>query len=332
MHNNALQIRWHILRSIREFFWNKRFTEVETPLIVAKPGQEPHLSPMELNVHNQAGKSFKAYLHTSPEYAMKKMLGNGYDKIFTICKTFRDYESFGGEHNPEFTIIEWYRNGGTLEEIMDDCQKLCSYVASSLNMSNNKGQKTKDFFSSWERLTMRELWLRELHVDLDELLTKKSMNKLCNDLGMRASADEPYEDLFYKIFLNKIESKLGQDRPLILSHYPAQMAALATTTDDDKYANRFEIYIKGVEIANAFQELCDPVEQRKRFEIEQKERKSMGKVVFDIDEKLLKALEHIDSAAGIALGIDRLVQIFTSCQNIDDVIPFPLSEQFTIDY
>lgn len=328
MNKAVLDTRWNILKATREFFWNSKFIEVETPLIVAKPGQEPHLTPMELTIHNEAGRAFPTYLHTSPEYAMKKLLAKGYKNIFTICKTFRDFESFGGDHNPEFTMIEWYRNGGTMEEIMDDCEELTQWLVRELEIKNTSFDLV-DFFSDWERITMKELWMRELRVNLDEYLAQNSLYNLCNELHIPASAQEPYEDLFYKIFLNNIESKLGQEKPLIVSDYPAPMAALATTTSDGRYANRFEIYIKGVEIANAFQELCDPAPQKQRFLEEQKQRAKMEKRVFPIDEELLDALNTIESAAGIALGLDRLVQVMIGCQNINDVIPFPMSKQFS---
>lgn len=318
-----LQIRAQIVRLIREFFWAEDFVEVETSLILKLPGQEPYLSPMKINFHDEKNNEYQGYLHTSPEYTMKKMLAAGFEKIFSVCKCFRDGESFGGTHNPEFTMIEWYRAQADMEAIMADVEKLFNYIASKIPIANFLNQ------NSWQRISLRDLWQKYLAVDLDDYLDAPTMYKLCLEHGYQPNPDESYEDLFYRLFLNRIEPHLGKEQPTIVYRYPAPMAALAKlSADDPRYADRFEVYVNGLEIANAFSELTDADEQLKRLQTEQALRKKLGKEVYGIDEEFVSALKLMPPSAGIALGVDRLAQLFTNCQNIDDVLVLPMSRMF----
>ncbi len=312
-----LDLRWQILRLIREYFWSENFVEVETPLLLRLPGQEPYLSPMKLHLHDEAGKEFLGFLHTSPEYTMKKMLAAGYEKIFSLCKTFRDYESFGGTHNPEFTMIEWYRGNSDFWEIMDDVEKLFGFISEKLELNPQ---------FVFERMHMRDIWGKYVGVNLDDYLSEEKMYELCVEKGFHPEKTEPYEDLFYRIFLNLVEPKLEN---VIIHHYPKQMAALAKMSDTELgYAERFEVYVGGMEIANAFGELTNSAEQFSRFEEEQRKRQELGKDVFAIDMDFIEALGKMPASGGIALGVDRLVQLFTSCQNIDSVLVLPSSKLF----
>ncbi len=312
--NNFVNLshRAEIIKKMRKFFWSKDFMEVETPNMLALPGQEPYLSPVSLKISDENAKEHKAYLHTSPEYAMKKMLASGFENIFSICKCFRNKESFGGTHNPEFTMIEWYRTEADFFAIMGDVEDLF----------NNLSEKEIKF----QRFHMRDLWKEYVGVNLDDYLEKEKMFSLCQEKGFDPDKDESYEDLFYRIFLNFIEPKLKGYN--IIHHYPAQMAALAKLSEDNNYAERFEVYVDGIEIANAFSELTDGEEQRKRLEEEKELRKKLGKDVFDIDEDFIEAVGQLPKCAGIALGVDRLVQVLLSCQNIDDVLVLPTSKMF----
>lgn len=176
---------------------------------------------------------------------------------------------------------------------------------------------------------MRDLWKQYAKADLDDLLDEKAMRDLCQKKGYKPKRDEPYDDLFNRIFLNEIETNFPKDEVTIVHHYPAQMAALAKLSDEDpRYAERFEVYAGGLELANAFTELTDPVEQRKRFEEEQHRRKELGKEVYPIDEEFIAALAHMPPAAGIALGVDRLVMTLAGCEKIEEVIALPASLQF----
>lgn len=317
-----LRIRFEIIKLLREFFWSQGFTEVDTPNIVKLPGQEPYLSPMKINIHDETGKEFAGYLHTSPEYTMKKMLATGWDKIFSICKCYRDYESFGGTHEPEFLMVEWYRANVDFLSLMDDVQNMILFIGQRLEIEDLRLKDCKI-----ERLRMSELWKRFVGVNLDEYLTSEAMFGLCVKKGYNVKEDESYEDLFYRIFLNEIEPKLADMGCVIVHHYPAQMAALSRLSPTDpRYAERFEVYINGLELANAFSELTDSDEQLKRLKEEQELRRKLGKDVYDIDMEFIEALKTMPPSAGIALGVDRLVQVLASCQNIESVVTLSASE------
>ncbi len=324
-HKHQLDLRFEILRWTREYFWLNGFTEIETPLLLRLPGQEPYLSPMRVTLHNETGKEYLGYLHTSPEYTMKKMLAAGYTKIFSLGKVFRDYESFGGTHNPEFTMIEWYQANADMYTIMDDVEGLLQYLAKAIS----KHQDTHTNVITPSRSHMRELWSEYANINLDLNLTQETLYKTLKQRGLNVTPDEPYEDLFYRIFLNEIEPHLGKNGPQIVHHYPHPMAALSKhSTVDIGYAERFEVYWNGMELGNAFSELTDPVEQKNRLVEEQKQRKKAGKDVYDIDQEFTDALEHMPPSGGIAMGIDRIVSCLTSCQKIDDMLVLPASLLF----
>lgn len=330
-----LELRSLITQQIRAFFWSENFLEVETPNFVKLAGQEPYLSPIKLNIHNEKKGIYSGFLHTSPEYTMKKMLAAGFKNIFSICKCYRDYESFGGTHNPEFTMLEWYRTGVDMFAIMDDVKNLLIYLSNEIKKTRNQESvpnldsifSTPDFLNL-QKISMKELWKKHVGVNLDTLLTTKKLAEFCaKKYNTQATDFETYEDLFYKVFLNEIEPKLIE--PTIVYNYPAQMAALAKIYNKDpKYAERFEVYINGLEIANAFTELTNSTEQKIRLEAEHKHRASLNKDVYDIDEDFLEAVSFMPDSAGIALGVDRLVQVLLGCQNIDDVLVLPASKLF----
>ncbi|MBU1132087.1 EF-P lysine aminoacylase GenX [Patescibacteria group bacterium] len=326
-----LETRFFILRLVREFFWKENFTEVETPLIVNVPGQEPNIVPMKINIHNEKIVEFSGFLHTSPEYAMKKMLAAGFENIFYLGKCFRDRESFGGSHNPEFTMMEWYRVGKNYVDIMNDAENLFHFIAEKTEGHNGIDKiNLAKIKKQWQRKTMKSLWHEFLQINLDDFLTQEKMFELCVGKKYNVSKEESYEELFYRIFLNEIESKLGIDVPLIVHEYPAQMASLAKLLEkDSRYAERFEVYFNGLELANAFSELTDADEQESRLREERNFREKTGKDVYDIDQEFIGALRAgMPESAGIALGIDRMAMLFTGCQEIDNVITLPMSKLF----
>ncbi len=319
-----LDIRWNIIQFIREWFWKNNFIEVETPFILRLPGQEPYLSPMRVTMHNEVGLSYEGYLHTSPEYSMKKMLASGYEQIFSLGKVFRDYESFGGNHNPEFTMLEWYRANKDFYALMDDIENIGNDVITRLH---DKKIMVKQIH--FTRVHMRDLWQEYAGINLDDYLTHGSMLELCRMRGYTPNDDESYEDLFYRIFLNEIEPKLSTLGGIIIHHYPLPMAALSrASTTNLGYAERVEVYIDGLEIANGFSELTDPIEQKSRLEAERNYRQKIGKDTFSIDEEFVEAVGNMPPSAGIALGIDRLVQVLVGCKNINDVVPLPAHSLF----
>jgi lysyl-tRNA synthetase class 2 len=324
---NNFETRIEIIKLIREFFWSQNFLETETPIAARLPGQEPYLNPIPVIFHEPDGAETRMYLQTSPEFALKKILAAGYEKFFQICKSFRDYEQFGGNHNTEFTMIEWYRAPGTLKDIMDDTEKLFKYVAEKLGISEVEYKDKKvNVTGEWERMSMREVWKKYVGVELNDYLTSEKMAELVRARGLTAENGEPFEDLFFKIFLNEIESKLGMEKPIMIYDYPEQMCSLSRLSKNDpRYAERFELYIGGLELANAFGELTDAVEQEKRLEADKAKRAQLGKETWPVDPDFINAIKQIGDAnfpsvGGTALGIDRMVMLFIGAKDINEVI------------
>jgi lysyl-tRNA synthetase class 2 len=319
-----LILRSKIIKLIRNFFEQEGFLELDPPTILKYPDSEPHLTPIAVQIQNEQQNKYTAYLHTSPEYTLKKALAGGFQKIFAITHCFRNNESFGGTHNPEFTMIEWYRTNENFEKIMDDSEKLFKFISKETKISRiDKVNLNK----KWERFSMKKLWKKYVNVNLDDYLENKKMFELCIKLGFNPKKDETFEDLFYRIFLNLIEPHLGKKVPTIIYEYPKQMAALSKISEKNpNYAERFEIYINGIELANAFTELTDAKEQTKRIENDEKTRENNNKSTFGIDKDFLQAVEQMPKCAGIALGVDRLVMLFANCKNIENVLLLPMSK------
>lgn len=250
-------------------------------------------------------RSTRLFLHTSPEFAMKKLLVAGLPKIFQICHCFRNAEG-SSLHSCEFTMIEWYRANAGYRDIMDDCEKLIRQCARELGVKLlvNKGM-TADPFADWERISVLEAYERYAGVSVNP-----------------DSAPEVWEELFYDTFLNTVEPRLGQGAPTILYDYPVSMAALSRPKPEDpRFAERFEIYVCGIELANAFGELTDPDAQRKRFEADLKLKKELYAEEWPLDEEFIAALEHgMPESGGIALGIDRLAMLLCGTDNIEDIL------------
>ncbi len=322
-----------VLRSIREFFWSLGFLETDTPVAVKLPGQEPYLHPIPVDFHDPEGKFERFYLHTSPEFSLKKLLAAGFEKVFYITKCFRDREEFGTEfatHNTEFTMIEWYRAPGTLENIMDDTEELFKYVGKQLSVSELIYKKAQiPFTCNWDRWTMKETWQKFLGVNLDEYLAIDALKTLAVRLGYEVSPSDQYEDVFFKIFLNEIEPKLGFERPVFIYNYPKSMCSLSRVcASDNRYAERFELYVAGLELANAFGELTDASEQNRRLEEDKALRSKLGKPTWAVDPDFIGALESgMPNAGGIALGVDRMVVLFTGAHGLNEVIFETVAEQ-----
>lgn len=315
--NEIATERGRINQAIREFFLSRGYLEVETPIVVRSPGMEPNLSPFETVVCEPNGICHKAGLITSPEYSMKKLLGQGMEKIFTISKVFRNEEELGGEHNPEFSMLEWYRQGADYLECMDETEELIKEVGS---LFESKVEKI-------ERVRMRDLFFDLAGVDLD-IASEDDLRNRCNELELRIDESDTQSDLFFRLFLNKVEPTF-KDRNVFVYDYPIYQAALSKISPDGKYAERFELYLNGLELCNGFTELTDPAEQRQRFIEEADERRGQGKPVFPIDEKLLNLLSSLEEPTfGNALGIDRLHMFATGKSKIQEVLLFPASKLF----
>ena len=319
--------RAKIIQGVRQFFVEQGFVEVETPALVDSPGMEPHLSALEIHCTLPDGKKKRKFLHTSPEYCMKKLLGAGWGKIFQICRVFRDGE-VGPTHQIEFTILEWYRAHADYRRIMEDCEELIGHLAERVLGRNEISYQGKriDLTPPFQRLSVARAMSLYAGVDIGRNRDAPSLLEEVRSKGYRLDPDGTYsyDDIFFKVFLEVVEPALGLTKPTILYDYPASMAALARLKAENPFwAERFEIYAAGLELANAFSELNDPLEQRGRFEEEQKLRARLGKPVYPIDEELLGALSRMPPSAGIALGLDRLVMLFCDAPSIQEVLAFP---------
>lgn len=326
-------MRETVVDAIRSFFKQRGFHEVETPLFVRAPGMEPYLEVFGTTWTDSRGACHPGFLTTSPEYAMKKLLSAGVAPIFQVCKSFRNREDASGRHNPEFTILEWYRAHADYFAIMADCEGLFRHVARAVDPSSGgkvwryQGQEI-DLGSAWERLTVGDAFRRyadvDLPADLDDLVS------VARAKGYAVGPETTGEQLYHQIFLNEIEPRLGQTTPTILYEYPISMAALSRASPTNpSVAERFELYVAGMEMANAFSELTDPEEQSRRLRAEQAERRHLGKTAYDVDEDFIRALAAgIPPSAGIALGVDRLVMLFADVRSIRDVLWFPADELF----
>ncbi len=286
--------RARIVQAIRAFFIERDFLEVETPHLIPVNAPEAHIDAV------QAGSGF---LHTSPELCMKRLLAAGYPCIYQISRCWRRGER-GTRHLPEYTMLEWYRPHCDYHALMDDCEKLLSALAPQGHLVW-QGQ-TVDLSPPWERITVHEAFERYGSIPLGEALAS---------------------DRFDEVIALDIEPRLGADKPTILTEYPAEAAALARKKPGHPaVAERFELYILGMELANAFSELTDPAEQRLRFENEEKVRRRGGKTPYPSPEKFLSELATLPEAAGIALGVDRLVMLLSDSKTIDEVVAFTPEE------
>lgn len=322
IYKKNIKQRWEIVAAIRQFFLAKKYLEVDVPLLLSIPGQEPYISPVPVTIHDEHGQSHETYLHTSPEYAMKKYLGVGFEKIFFLGPCFRNQEQLGGQHQVAFTMLEWYEVDKDYTTLMAQLEELMRKIFAVIG-------KTPP---SSRRRSVSSLFLEYVGVPVDDYLNTKNMIQLCHEKKIDCPLDETYENAFYRLWIPFVEPHLGfdsQGNPCldIVYDYPKQMAALAKTKNEDpRFAERMEAYYAGMELANGFSELTDAREQQERFKEEQQLRKTLGKTVFPIDKDLLDALEQIPKAAGIALGVDRIIMAALDCKNIDNVLPFPQSQ------
>jgi lysyl-tRNA synthetase class 2 len=293
-----LELRAKIIQAVRQFFYERDYLEIETPCRV------PVIAP---EAHIDAEISGGWFLHTSPELCMKRLLAAGYPRIFQICKCFRAKER-GPKHLPEFTLLEWYGAGMDYFDMMAECENLLRFVARELGSEDvlvYQGRSI-DLTPPWEHLTVAEAFDLYALQSLEEALLN---------------------DRFDETIAFEIEPHLGNEKPLFIYDYPAEKGALARLKPENPHvAQRFELYVCGIELCNAFSELVDPREQRRRFEIDGQVRAASGKKAYPMPEKFLQALGDMPPAAGNALGLDRLVMLFADAAQIDDVVAFTPEE------
>ena len=310
-----LAARAHIVRSIRHFFDERGYLEVETPCLIDIPSIEPHIDPFAV-----IDGSGHKYLRTSPEYAIKKCLSKGLTNLYSLGPCFRD-EPSSKLHHPEFTMLEWYATGSSLFELMNETEALIRSVWSRLGepVLVRHDQKV-DLTLPFSRISVSDAWIESVGFCPIEAGRFSDLARAATERGLRFSTDHHcYDTLFHQLFLNYVEPHLGM-KPTFVWGWPASQAALAKLhPQDSRISLRFELYAGGLELANAFDELTDPIEQRRRFEAEQAQRAEETKPVFSLDEELLTGLSEIPQTAGIALGVDRLVMLLLNANSISEV-------------
>ncbi|WP_336488575.1 EF-P lysine aminoacylase EpmA [Methylobacterium nigriterrae] len=327
-----LILRNRIAARLRAHFDGLGFVEVEAAALQVSPGNETHLSAFATEAIGPDGARRPLYLHTSPEFACKKLLAAGEPRLFCLARVFRNRER-GALHHPEFTMLEWYRAGEPYEILMADCADLLRLAAETAGTDRfTYRDRACDPHAPFERLTLAEGFARHAGIDLlatvaeDGATDRPALAAAVAGAGLRVAADDTWADLFSRVLVARIEPHLGQGRPTILCEYPVSEAALARPSPrDPRVAERFELYACGVELANAFGELTDAGEQRRRFEAEMAERLRIYGEAYPIDEDFLDALAAMPDASGIALGFDRLVMLACGAARIDDVIWTPVA-------
>ena len=328
-----LEARARIVAAARAVLASRGYVEVETPALQVSPGAEPHLAAFATELHGaRPGETALRYLHTSPELAMKKLLVAGMPQIFQMARVFRNAEA-AHTHHPEFTMLEWYRVDAGYLDLIDDAAALLVAAASASGGTLSWQGATCAPSDTWERLTVAQAFERHAGVDLLATLGPDGDGDLAaldaqvRHLGHAARSGDAYADLFFRIMLDRIEPKLGFGVPTVLADYPAEMAALSRRKPEDRrLAERWELYVCGLELANAFGELTDPMEQRARFAEGEALRQGLYDRTYPMDADFLAALEHgMPPAAGIALGFDRLVMLAVGATRIEDVLWLPVA-------
>ena len=324
-HPESLAARLPFLRrrallsnATRAFFSARGYTEVETPYAVSTPGEEVHLRPFRTEREHLDSRREPLWLHTSPEFAMKKLLVAGAGPIFQLARVWRNGEG-SDLHAPEFTMLEWYRPGADMASLIHETT---AYLRAVLPPVISCRGVTTDL-SRIERLTVADAFVR--YVGADVLATAEDAPALAAAAGARLRENETWEDLFFRLLLERVEPQLGRAHPTFLTHWPAAQAALARRDPaDPRVAERFELFVCGIELANAFVELTDAGEQRERFEADRARRHALSGPDWPLDEDFLAALARgMPPSAGIALGFDRLAMIASGADRIDQVLWLP---------
>jgi elongation factor P--(R)-beta-lysine ligase len=325
-----LLTRMRIAAALREYFALRGFLETESAMLTLSPGNETHLHAFVTDLLQPAGTRERRYLRTSPEFACKKILAAGEQRIVEFARVFRNRER-GVLHHPEFTLIEWYRANEPYERLMDDCSEvlvLAARVAGARRFSFR--ERAADPFAKPDRLTVAEAFRRHCGIDLLAVLPPQPtawFAEAATKAGVRVADDDGWGDIFSRILVELVEPHLGIERATLLYEYPLVQSPLARpTAHDPRLAERFELYVCGVELANGCGELTDAAEQRARLEQQMAEKERIYGERYPIDEDLIAALALMPPASGVALGFDRLVMLAAGATRIDQVLWTPIAE------
>ncbi len=309
------------------------FLFVDPPGLQRSPGNETHLHAFATTMIGNDGEGQVRYLHTSPEFSMKKLLAAGERRIASLGHVWRNRER-GPLHHPEFTMLEWYRAGEPYDAVIDDCVAICRDAARATGAKSLRWRSREaDPFGEPERISVRDAFLRHAGIDLfatmdaDGNTDAAALATLVAGQGMTVPVDYTWSYLFSRVLLEKVEPELGNGRLTILDRYPTAEAALARRVPGEpREAERFELYAAGVELANGFGELTDAAEQRRRFSLEMAEKQRLYGETYPLDEDFLAALPLMPDASGVALGFDRLVMLATAAPSIEHILWVPVAE------
>lgn len=326
----VLQLRSDVFKAIRKFFDEHSFIEVDTPLMVASPDTEPSIEPFQ-TTWTALGRDHLAYLTPSPELLIKRLLTHQPGNVYQLSHVFRNLEASQGKHNPEFMMLEWYRAEADYLDIMKDTEDLIRAVAVACGKAGviTYQGSTVSLDGEWQRLSVTQAFERYANISRETLINESALIDEATRRGYQTE-DTGYDDAFYQIFLNEIEGKLGFTTPTFLYDYPVSQAALARRkTDEPHFAERFELYLAGVELANAFSELTQWHEQESRLQQQVRTRQTNGQAHWQYDHDFIDALKSgLPSTGGIALGVDRLIMILADSPDLLSVLPFPASSLF----
>jgi lysyl-tRNA synthetase class 2 len=327
-----LLARGRILTALRDWFRRRGFLEVETPALQVSPGNETHLHAFATELATAGGERAARYLHTSPEFACKKLLAAGESRLFTFARVFRNRER-GALHHPEFTMLEWYRANEPYTALMEDCAAILLETAKAAGSQRFSWKDhTADPYATPQRLTVATAFETFAGIDLLTTLTtqgdpdRTALAAAATAAGIQIAADDTWSDIFSRVLVERVEPQLGHGAATLLDQYPLPEAALAQPANDPRLAQRFELYACGIELANGYGELTDPAEQRRRFEQAMAEKERRYGERYPLDEDFIAALAAMPPASGIALGFDRLVMLATGATRIEQVLWAPVAD------
>jgi elongation factor P--(R)-beta-lysine ligase len=326
-----LLARGRIVTALRAWFASREFIEVETGTLRISPGNEIHLHAFVTTLTTTDGTPSPLYLRTSPEFACKTLLAAGEQRIVEFAKVFRNRER-SALHHPEFTLVEWYRAAEPYDTLMEDCAAILREAARAASVAQLTFRgRSADPFAAPERLTVAEAFARFAGIDLlatlpDGVADRECLACAAQAAGIRIAGNDRWADMFSRVLVERIEPNLGIGRATILDEYPTVLSALARPARDPRVAERFELYVCGVELANGFGEMTDAAEQRRRLEAEMAEKERIYGERYPIDEDFITALAQMPQASGVALGLDRLVMLATGASRIEQVLWTPLGD------
>lgn len=324
-------VREKVIHTIRKFFLDREFHEVFTPVLVPIPSIEPNLEVFKTELKTLKGVKRDGYLIMSPEFSIKKLLAAGIGSCFEITKCFRNEEEVSRLHNPEFTMLEWYRINADYTDVMKDFEDLFVEIVGG-NKLTYQGE-TYDITRPWPRISVSEAFDEFAGIDTETLLDERLLIKKGEEKGYKVDSKTTWEQMFYQIFLNEIETKIRDSKkPAIIYDYPLSQASLSRPKESDpRFAERFEVFLAGVELGNCFSELTNAKTQKERFEEDLKARESAGKSIYPIDEDLIDALKSgLPPVSGIAVGVDRLIMLAADAPTVSDTMFFPGQELFDL--